>query len=79
MKKDEVHNVVVHNVVNLKSAMLLRSLPPPKKKRMYYEKRKFRIVWSVEEDRVSLYKIGCTSAKSSSMLGFLHSVCTIFV
>ena len=32
MKKDEVHNVVVHNVVNLKSAMLLRSLPPPKKK-----------------------------------------------
>ena len=28
---------------------------------------------------LSLYKIGCTSAKISSKLGFLHSVCTIFV
>ena len=25
-----------------------------------------------------LYKIGCTSAKISSKLGFLHSVCTTF-
>ena len=25
-----------------------------------------------------LHKIGCTSAKISSKLGFLHSVCTIF-